>query len=244
MSRAWDPRLYDALVAARVEPPWEVDVYLALSRLARGPVLELGAGTGRILMTLLSHGVDAYGLELDPEMAREGQRRLRAAGCGDASERLRVGDMTEFVDPRRYRLVFIPYNTLALVDSPEGLRSALRCVHRALDPEGELAFDLFLPDPLRSNDVGERTLDVSGRAVRYREESRYDPESRIHILEQRFFGDGIDQTLVVRMYHWPRKTLERHLEEAGFSFIVPPLDERGAPVSDHSRVYIARLRRK
>ncbi len=71
----------------------------ALSDLPRGRVLEIGPGTGHLLLELLDSGRDAYGVERSPEMLRIARGRLSARGyearlvSGDARH-LPFGDAT------------------------------------------------------------------------------------------------------------------------------------------------------
>ena len=247
----WDPALYDAVLEGRDRAPWEIEVYTALARSVGGPVLELGAGTARVLKELLLKGVDAYGLELDERMAAAGRRKLSAEGRTDASERLLVGDMSSFSHPRRYRLAILPYNTLSLVHDEEGLSALLDCVALHLLPGGEFAFDMVLPEtfpyvrPPYEAVPFECQLEVEGVDVRFCERGRYEPESRIVTLTRTFtFSDGLVREIELRLYHWPVPTLERVLQSHGYEFTVPALDERGHPVSETSVIYMARVRRE
>lgn len=243
--KSWDPQLYDALLEIRNYPSWELDAYLALSQLLGGPVLELGAGTARVLGTLLQAGVDAYGIELNTDMACAGRRRLIATGRTDADERLLVDDMTQFSDSRRYKLVFLAYNTLAQVHDSESLSSLLERVSVVLAPGGELAFDIFLPDRSEFAKSGEAALEIDGLPVTFRERLEYVPETRMQTLDQTFeFPDGSTQQLRVRNYLWPMEELEELVRRHGYEFVGHAIDERGRPVSSSSILYIARLRRE
>lgn len=243
----WDPALYDSLQRVR-DCPWEIEVYVALARSVGGPVLELGAGTARILSELLSNGVDAHGIELDERMAAVGRSKLRELGRMDAIERLLVGDMTRFSHPRRYRLTIIPHNTLSLVHDETSLSALLECVALHLVPGGELAFDIVLPEtfpwyrqPHEPAPV-ERQIQVEGAEVRFCERGRYDPDRRTLRLYWTFiFPDGSERQTELGLYHWPVPTLERVLQAHGFEFTVPAIDERGCPISETSAIYMARL---
>jgi 2-polyprenyl-3-methyl-5-hydroxy-6-metoxy-1,4-benzoquinol methylase len=61
----WDGRHYDAF-----NQPYQDDLkfYLAEARKARGPVLELACGTGRLTIPLRKKGVDITGLDLAAPM--------------------------------------------------------------------------------------------------------------------------------------------------------------------------------
>jgi len=65
---------------------------VALADLPSGRVLEVGPGTGHLLLDLLDSGRNAYGVELSSEMLRIAGRRLRSRGyegrlvAGDARQ--------------------------------------------------------------------------------------------------------------------------------------------------------------
>ena len=60
-------RFYDA-VYAQVRDGTDNAFYLARMTAAGGPVLEIGAGTGRLLREAHRRGLDAWGIDLSPAM--------------------------------------------------------------------------------------------------------------------------------------------------------------------------------
>ena len=50
--------------------PYGLDFYVALARAAKGPVLDIACGTGRILLPCLAAGVDIEGLDLFEPMLK------------------------------------------------------------------------------------------------------------------------------------------------------------------------------
>jgi len=134
-----DPDLYD-LVYSTYTP--DVDFYVELGKAAQGPVLEVGCGTGRVLIPTLAAGVDADGLDLEPAMLAALERKARARGL---TPRLHAGDMRDFTLPRRYRLVTVPFRAFLHLLTTEDQLQALRCLRKGLEPGGALVMDLFYP---------------------------------------------------------------------------------------------------
>jgi adenosylmethionine-8-amino-7-oxononanoate aminotransferase/SAM-dependent methyltransferase len=128
---------YDALHSTVDDLP----EYLELARRAAGPVLELGCGTGRVLLPLVEAGHRVVGVDLSADMlAVLGERldalspaaRARAALVHADATRLRLG--------RRFPLVILPACSVALF-AGEGRRALFRAVAAHLAEEGTFAFD-------------------------------------------------------------------------------------------------------
>jgi SAM-dependent methyltransferase len=133
------PELYDLLFEAL---DFDRPFWLEVGRGARGPVLDLGCGTGRILIPLLEAGVDADGVDLHPAMLE----RLRAKATQRGFRpHLRAADMRGFTMPRRYARVICAFNTFAHCESTEGQLATLRCCREHLAPGGALVLHISYP---------------------------------------------------------------------------------------------------
>lgn len=133
------PELYDLAYS------WytvDIPYYVARAREARGPVLEVGCGTGRVMLPTLEAGVDIDGLDLHPGMLEVLERKARAIGF---QPRLARADMRDFTLPRRYRLITIPFRAFMHVTTTADQLSTLRCIREHLEPGGKLIFNLFYP---------------------------------------------------------------------------------------------------
>lgn len=125
----------------------DTSFYLELARAAPGPALELGCGTGRVVLHLARAGIDVTGLDISQPMldvamaARSGQ----AAEVRQRATFLR-GDMTDFELGREFGLVYIAFRSFMMLTAPEDQRRCLDAARRHLAPGGILAINLF--DPL------------------------------------------------------------------------------------------------
>ena len=119
-----------------------LDFYVGLAREARGPVLDIACGTGRILLPCLQAGVDIEGLDLFEPMLKK--LRAKAAALG-LSPRLHQADMSDFSVPRRFALVMIPFNAFIHNMTQEAQIRCLTLCREHLLPGGLLAFDTFFP---------------------------------------------------------------------------------------------------
>jgi SAM-dependent methyltransferase len=118
----------------------DLDFYLGLARAASGPSLDVGCGTGRVLLRALDAGLDMDGLDDSAEMLA----RLRAnAAARGLAPQVALADMRGFRMPRRYACVMIPFNAFAHVLSSDDQIATLQACREHLLPGGRLTFDVF-----------------------------------------------------------------------------------------------------
>lgn len=135
--------IYDLAHTGTVDVPF----YVELARESGGPVLELGCGTGRVLLPVARAGVEVWGLDIAQRMLDVA--RVQATGePPEVQERIHLqqGDMTSFDLGRRFRLVYIPYRAFLELHAVEDQVRCLECLHRHLEPDGRLALSFFQPD--------------------------------------------------------------------------------------------------
>jgi SAM-dependent methyltransferase len=143
-----DTSAYDAI--ARLYDPWSTSVvedisfYVDEALAAKGPVVELGVGTGRIAIPTAMAGVPVIGVDSSAGMLEVCAQRAREAGV-DRLLDLRLGDLRRPPVDERVRLVTCPFRAfLHLRDDDERLE-ALRATRSLLAPDGRLVFDVFAP---------------------------------------------------------------------------------------------------
>jgi SAM-dependent methyltransferase len=134
------PELYDVLFGAAVGD--DLAFWLEESRAARGPVLEVGCGTGRVLLHLAAAGIDVDGIDDSRPMLE--RLRLKAEQRG-LRVTAREADMRDFTLPRRYGLVICPFNGFAHCQTIEDQVRALRCWREHLEPGGRVVLHMSYP---------------------------------------------------------------------------------------------------
>lgn len=111
-----------------------------------GPVLELGAGTGRVTAALLRAGFDVTAVELSPLMLERAEKRLARLRGARGEARLVLGDMADPVVRGRFGTVLVPFRAFNhLYTVPQQL-SALRNIRARLAADGLAVIDLWNPD--------------------------------------------------------------------------------------------------
>ena len=133
-----------ALDATRLDALWhdlecsayeeDLPLWRALAAAARGPVLDVGAGTGRVSLDLATRGVAMVALDAHASLLET----LAHRAAGSPVETV-VADARGFVLRRRFPLVLVPMQTLQLLGGPPGRASFLARALDHLEPGGLLA---------------------------------------------------------------------------------------------------------
>jgi SAM-dependent methyltransferase len=123
---------------------YDVDLPLwrELAEAAGGPVLDIGAGTGRVALDLAARGHDVAALDSDPDLIAELASRARARQMRVAAT---TADARSFELGRDFALAIAPMQVAQLFGGPEGRRAAFTCIRRHVRQGG--LFAAALADP-------------------------------------------------------------------------------------------------
>lgn len=177
--------LYDSVPAYAARG--DVQFYVREAAEVGGPVLELGCGTGRILLPLARAGHTVVGLDSSQQMLA----RCRAKVL-DEPEQIRTritlhhGDVCAFNLGETFALVIAPFRILQHLATIEDQLSFMDAVARHVVPGGRFIFDVFNPnfaalaaaDGTEREDTSEQPL-PDGRSFR-----RAARVSRVRWVEQ------------------------------------------------------------
>jgi SAM-dependent methyltransferase len=138
----------------------DLPLWRELAAAADGPVLEVGAGTGRVALDLARRGHDVTALDRDPVLLAELDRQ-----AGDLPVRTAAADARELdLGPDRFALILVPMQTVQLFGGADGRSPFLRRAHAHLRVGGLLAaaltgpldtFDAAGSEPLPLPDVAQ-----------------------------------------------------------------------------------------
>lgn len=212
-----------------------------------GPVLELGCGTGRLLLPVARTGVRIVGVDRSgPMLARARQRvrrarlQRRAALVRADIRRLPFGGSTGFA------LVMAPYGMLQSLIRDADLSAALAEVRRVLRPGGVLGIDLVADLPAWQEYQRHQSLSGwrPGRRVHVSlvESVRQDRARGVTIFEQEYTERrGREQT--VRRFDLSFRTvtvpqMTRRLERAGFEVTAVLGDYEGRPWDTRAETWV------
>ena len=207
-----DPRTspYDSI--AELYDPWSVSVtedvgfYLEEARRARGPVVELGVGTGRIAIPIAADGIRVIGVDSSDGMLEVCRRRAELAGV---ELDLRLGDLRKPPVDERVSLVICPFRSFLHLQTDVDRRRGLTAARDLLVPGGRLVFDVFAPGADDVEATHDRWIE---REPGIWERALWDTAARTLTLSVR--GESGETTMSLAWLepdHW--RTL---LEETGF----------------------------
>jgi SAM-dependent methyltransferase len=147
----------------------DVAFYRMLAAERGGPVLDLGCGTGRLLIPLAADGFDVVGIDLSASMLRrahdrrgraEARRERDAERAGPAHRRagspprpgpalgttlLLRADLRALPVRGTFPLVVMAFHTIQHLVADDDLLGVLRTIRQLLGSDGWFAFDVFAP---------------------------------------------------------------------------------------------------
>jgi SAM-dependent methyltransferase len=124
----------------------DIPFYVKHATSVRGPVVELGVGTGRVAIPIARAGKEVIGVDLSDAMLTEAARRSAAEGVADKLTFVEA-DMRSFVADPAVELVMIPFRGFLHMLTVDDQLEALGSIHRSLVSGGRLVLNIFLPDP-------------------------------------------------------------------------------------------------
>jgi SAM-dependent methyltransferase len=222
---------------------------------AKGPVLELGCGTGRVSIPLARAGVNLVGIDRSaPMLARALARTPRTPRTPRTSGTLRTPARPSFVRgdiralpfaQRGFAMVLAPYGILQSLIRERDLGATLESVARVIRPGGTFGIDL-VPDVPNwreyKNKVQLKGTMRGGVSLTLVESVRQDPKRRLTTFEQRY----IERRGVKTKEHAFELTfrtlsvsqMARRLESAGFRVGSVLGDYGGRPWDARADVWI------
>ena len=112
----------------------DLPLWRELAAAEDGPVLDLGAGTGRVTLDLARHGHEVHALDVDPVLLRALGERAR-----DLPVVTHEADARSFDLGLRFGLILAPMQTTQLLGGPDQRARMLAAVRGHLAPGGLFA---------------------------------------------------------------------------------------------------------
>ena len=208
----------------------DVAFYGEVAKKAKGPILELGAGSGRLTLALAKAGHTVVGVDASRQMIARCAAQLEQKGLADRVS-LHVADFRKLagrsvLGRQKFSLVLCPFNAFQHLYERTDVEAFLDGVRAHLAPGGRFVFDLMNPD------LGWLSRDSTRRWARtrfkdprtkvpmiYSTQIVYDSPLQVAfmtIFYERADGKGAEKrTLLTHRHFYPRE-LEALLHYNGF----------------------------
>jgi len=238
---------YDHVYAFRTQ---DIEFYAAMAREDKGPILEVGCGTGRITLPLIETENEIYGLDASPAMLNILRQKL--ADRPELLQRIYEGDMRTFELSKKFAQIFVPFRAFLHLDTIDDQLAALRNSHRHLLTEGRLIIDIFAPSyRLISDDQRKTSLPAQhltdGRIITILDNASYSHRDQRIDIERHLDTVFPDGTLKRAIEHFHLRYIFRYemellLRQSGFHLETVYGDFDRRPYDYHSgeMVFIAR----
>lgn len=232
----------------------DIPMYLQHARCSGSPILELGCGTGRVLIPLAQAGFEIVGLDLYEPMLRVASEKVKGL---DAVTRRRISlvqaDMSRFSLKRCFSMAYISVNTIFHL-SRQKQCECLACTRDVLKPGGTILIDCESSSSMvvarecigmlnRYNYYG----DTDGKAASIRswitdvDLARRLMCIRTRVTEETYNEDAREYTYEHTLYWLDRYELEQLLAKCGFrtTHVYGNWDMRRFSEGDDRMIFVA-----
>lgn len=170
--------------------------YRALIEMGHGPALDVGCGTGRLLLDYLAAGLDVDGVDNAPQMLEICRTKAIAAGI-DIKDRLFEQEMATLALARRYSTIFVPSSSFQLLINASDAEEAMTRFYEHLVPGGVFVMSIMSklwrgkekPAQMQWSQwhrLGECERAEDGATIRRWVRTQYDHEQQLEHEENRF----------------------------------------------------------
>jgi SAM-dependent methyltransferase len=222
---AWKSTFPELYHARHQEYRDDIPFWLDLVRKQDSPFLELGCGTGRVMIPLVEAGYTGYGLDNDPNMLVYLHQQLTPTIQKNISTVL--ADMSSFQIKMLFPLIILPCNTFSTLDEDDR-RSALHCIYQHLSTEGLFATSVPNPEILAHIESSDQTeiemffphpRTMNPVQVSYSIE-RTEQNITLHWYYDHLLPDGKVERLMVSTSHYLTTTAQYRNEFANSGLLI------------------------
>ncbi len=134
---------YDIYVGTWLD---DLSIYLEYARRSQSPMLEIGAGSGRLTIPFAQAGVSIVAVDISPSMLTILESRL-SSETAEVKRRINVieADARQLNLGVHYDLIIVPFYTFNYFLTPQDQNAVLRSFSRHLCHHGYLLIDVFIP---------------------------------------------------------------------------------------------------
>jgi ubiquinone/menaquinone biosynthesis C-methylase UbiE len=170
-------KVYDLIYGKYKE---DVDFYRKEARKAKGKVLEIACGTGRIYLELLKDGVNVYGIDISENMLKVLKMKAKKLGL---EPKVFKADMRTFKLGQKFSLIIIPFRSFLHNLTIEDQIKTLKNIKNHLAQNGKFILNFFFPNP-------EKIARTYGKEIKEIIKSK---DKKYTLLKKMYFVDEANQ---------------------------------------------------
>lgn len=185
------------LVSGSMGRSKEIDFLAAKIKSLGEPALELGSGTGKILIPLLEQGYDIIGIDTSEDMTA---RCLAACKAKNLKVQIHEQSMLEFDLPLEFSLIFLDSGGLGLFTEDQNIQATFKRVKAHLKPGGAFIYDFELvPDAYEDTNrwTGDWICGPDDVVIAWRKRMKHDPVTNVWqwlFIVEKFVGGCLVDT--------------------------------------------------
>ncbi len=208
------------------------------------PALDVGCGTGRLILEYMADGLDVDGLDVSPEMLEICRQK---ADTLSLKPKLYAQSMESLQLPRQYETIFVTSSSFQLVTDQTDASRTLQNFYHLLKPNGLLVMSIWLVSEENSEEwylIAEKRRPADGLLLRRWERARYDVSTQLRHTENRY--ELVDKGEVVyselhrqspELRSYSQQQISQLLIEAGFKKVRTVSGFSHEPASDEDSVF-------
>lgn len=123
----------------------DISFYKKNIPLPNARILELGYGTGRVLVPLVESSGYIHGIDLSDSMSTICRMKLKEAGIPPTRACIEVGDITNFSLGQKFDLIIAPNRVFQNLETDADIDGVFRCIRQHLAPSGTCILNAFKP---------------------------------------------------------------------------------------------------
>lgn len=167
------------LVSGQMDHAEEIEFWSRTIQEAGEPALELGSGTGRVLVPLLERGFDVVGIDTSDDMMAKCLAACEAKGL---KVELHRQSMLEFDLAREFGLIFLDSGGLGLFTADRDIQAMFERVLAHLKPSGVFIYEFEpVPTERKTDDkwAGDWIQGLDDAVIAWRRRMKYNPTSHV-----------------------------------------------------------------
>ena len=198
-------------------------------------LLDIGCGTGSLVLELEESFEKDAGIDADPDMIEAARRKARAAGSGAVFECLNMLDIGHRFRNNGFDIILCFGNTLVHLADAAEIGDFLKQTKRLLHPGGKLLLQIVHYDRIIARDIRELPL-IENKRIRFERFYHYSAETGKMEFETVLRVRDSDLVVRNRIELFPilKDEIELLLLNAGYSDIMYYGNFKGEPLSELS----------